>query len=341
MIDYRSDTVTQPSLGMREAMIDASVGDDVYGEDPTVNALEQRVAALAGKDAALFVSSGTQSNLIALLVHCQRGEEYLVGQAYHSYLHEAGGAAVLGGIQPQPMAVAEDGSLDLGLVESLIKPDDLHFARTRLLALENTHHGKVIGLDYFDRARALANRSGLAMHLDGARVFNAAAALEVDVARVCQHFDSTSICFSKGLGAPAGSVLIGSVDFIQAARRWRKMLGGGMRQVGILAAAADYALDHHLPDLLQDHQHAQWLGQRLATLDGLSLEPVQTNMIYLQLPNEAVAAELAAQLEQLGIKISPAQRLRLVVHRDHSQADIEQTAQIIERILPQVLALPE
>lgn len=339
MIDLRSDTVTQPDTAMRAAMAAARVGDDVYGEDPTVTALEQRVAAMAGMEAGLFVSSGTQSNLIALLVHCQRGDEYLVGQDYHTYLYEAGGAAVLGGIQPQPMAVEADGSLDLARVESLIKPDDCHFARTRLLALENTHHGKVIGLAYLQQARALVDRHGLALHLDGARVFNAAVALGVELEAISRYFDSVSICFSKGLGTPVGSVLCGSGQFIRTARRWRKMLGGGMRQAGILAAAADYALDHHLQQLERDHQHTRILEQRLAAIDGVELaqQPAQTNMLYLQLPSAEVAVTLAEQLQQRGIKVSASQTLRLVIHRDLSRADIDTLAQAFEQLLPALL----
>lgn len=342
MIDLRSDTVTQPDAAMRAAMAAASVGDDVYGEDPTVIALEQRVAAMAGMEAGLFVSSGTQSNLIALLVHCQRGDEYLVGQDYHCYLHEAGGAAVLGGIQPQPMVVEANGSLDLERVEALIKPEDDHFARTRLLVLENTHHGKVIGLEYLQQARALVYRRGLVMHLDGARVFNAAAALGVELEAISGYFDSVSICFSKGLGTPVGSVLCGSDSFIRSARRWRKMLGGGMRQAGILAAAADYALDHHLQQLPLDHQHTQLLEQRIFAIDGLELgtkqEQVQTNMLYLQLPSQAFAQTLAEQLLQRGIIISASQTLRLVIHRDLSRTDIDRLAQVFEQLLPALLA---
>ena len=223
MIDLRSDTTTQPSAGMRSQMASAQVGDDVFGDDPSVNALQQRVASLAGKGSALLLPSGTQSNLVALLAHCQRGEEYLVGQDYHTYLYEAGGAAVFGSIQPQPIPVSTDGSLDLELVRSRIKPDDPHFAMTRLLVLENTHNGKVLGLDYMAQAAELARRHGLALHLDGARVFNAATELGVDVKEIVCHVDSVSICFSKGLGAPVGSLLCGSGPFIAAAKRWRKM----------------------------------------------------------------------------------------------------------------------
>lgn len=338
MIDLRSDTVTQPGTAMRQAMAAATVGDDVYGEDPTVTALEQRVSVMAGMEAGLFVSSGTQSNLLALLVHCQRGDEYLVGQDYHCYLHEAGGAAVLGGIQPQPMVVEEDGSLDLARAEALIKPDDDHFARTRLLALENTHHGKVIGLDYLHKARELVDRHGLALHLDGARVFNAATVLGVELKQITRFFDSVSICFSKGLGTPVGSVLCGSAEFIRTARRWRKMLGGGMRQAGVLAVAADYALDHQLADLACDHKHALLLQQRLVAIEGIEigqqLEPVQSNMLYLQLPSLAAAEQLAEQMALRGITIGASATLRLVIHRDLSAEMIEQLAQAFEALLP-------
>ncbi|WP_207061904.1 low-specificity L-threonine aldolase [Motiliproteus sp. SC1-56] len=333
MIDLRSDTVTHPSAAMREVMAAAAVGDDVYGEDPTVNALEARVAAMAGMEAGLFVASGTQGNLLALLTHCQRGEEYLTGQDYHSYLYEAGGAATLGGIQPQPLAVEPDGTLALDRVEAHIKPDDLHFARSRLLALENTHHGKVIGLDYLKATHALAERHGLATHLDGARVFNAAAALDVELSAISCHFDSLSLCFSKGLGCPVGAMLCGSAAFIDAARRYRKMLGGGMRQAGILAAAADYALDHHLPDLAEDHQKARWLAERLVVLPGVEVEPVQTNMIYLRLPATVDPQPLCAALSERGVRVAPGRTLRLVVHRDIDPAGIERAAAALAEVL--------
>ncbi len=319
MIDLRSDTVTQPTPAMRQAMLEAEVGDDVYGEDPTVTRLEQRLAGDLGLAAGLFVPSGTMSNLLGLLAHCERGDEYLVGQQAHTYKYEGGGAAVLGSIQPQPIEMAADGSLDLELVRSYIKADDFHFARTRLLALENTMHGKVLPLDYLAAARAFTREHGLALHLDGARLYNAAVKLGVPVREISQHFDSVSVCLSKGLGAPVGSVLCGDAALIAKARRWRKVVGGGMRQAGLLAAAGLHVLDHHVERLAEDHAHAAQLGNALAEL-GYQVEPVQTNMVYLALGDAAPA--LQAFLAERGIRISPAPRLRLVTHLDVSAADI-------------------
>ena len=320
MIDLRSDTVTQPTPAMRQAMLAAELGDDVYGEDPTVTRLEQRLAGDLGLEAGLFVPSGTMSNLLGLLAHCERGDEYLVGQQAHTYKYEGGGAAVLGSIQPQPIEMAADGSLDLDLVRSYIKADDFHFARTRLLALENTMHGKVLPLAYLAAARAFTREHGLALHLDGARLYNAAVKLGVPVREISQHFDSVSVCLSKGLGAPVGSVLCGEAALIAKARRWRKVVGGGMRQAGILAAAGLHVLDHQVERLAEDHAHAAQLGTALAEL-GYQVEPVQTNMVYLALGEEAPA--LQAFLAERGIRISPAARLRLVTHLDVSAADIE------------------
>lgn len=320
MIDLRSDTVTQPTPAMRQAMLAAELGDDVYGEDPTVTRLEQRLAGDLGLEAGLFVPSGTMSNLLGLLAHCERGDEYLVGQQAHTYKYEGGGAAVLGSIQPQPIEMAADGSLDLDLVRSYIKADDFHFARTRLLALENTMHGKVLPLTYLAAARAFTRAHGLALHLDGARLYNAAVKLGVPAREISQHFDSVSVCLSKGLGAPVGSVLCGDAALIAKARRWRKVVGGGMRQAGILAAAGLHALDHQVERLAADHAHAAQLGTALAEL-GYQVEPVQTNMVYLALGDEAPA--LQAFLAERGIRISPAPRLRLVTHLDVSAADIE------------------
>ena len=320
MIDLRSDTVTQPTPAMRQAMLAAELGDDVYGEDPTVTRLEQRLAGDLGLEAGLFVPSGTMSNLLGLLAHCERGDEYLVGQQAHTYKYEGGGAAVLGSIQPQPIEMAADGSLDLDLVRSYIKADDFHFARTRLLALENTMHGKVLPLTYLAAARAFTREHGLALHLDGARLYNAAVKLGVPAREISQHFDSVSVCLSKGLGAPVGSVLCGDAALIAKARRWRKVVGGGMRQAGILAAAGLHALDHQVERLAEDHAHAAQLGTALAEL-GYQVEPVQTNMVYLALGD--AAPDLQAFLAERDIRISPAPRLRLVTHLDVSAADIE------------------
>ena len=324
VIDLRSDTVTQPSTGMREAMAAARLGDDVYGEDPTVNKLEAEMAQRLGFAGALFVPSGTMSNLLALMAHCGRGDEYIVGQQAHTYKYEGGGAAVLGSIQPQPLEVQADGSLDLNQVLAAIKPDDFHFARTRLLALENTMQGKVLPLDYLAKARAFTHEHGLALHLDGARLYNAAVKLGVDAREIAQHFDSVSVCLSKGLGAPVGSVLCGSTALIAKARRLRKMVGGGMRQAGSLAAAGLYALDHQVQRLADDHANAQWLGDELRKA-GYSVEPVQTNMVYVQVGDQAQA--LKAFAAERGVKLSAAPRLRMVTHLDVSRAQIEQVLQ--------------
>ncbi|HET7524840.1 MAG TPA: low-specificity L-threonine aldolase, partial [Burkholderiaceae bacterium] len=290
-IDLRSDTVTRPTSAMRDAMMAAPLGDDVFGDDPTVNALQERIASMLGKEAALFMPSGTQSNLAALMSHCQRGDEYLVGQGAHTYRYEAGGGAVLGSVQPQPIANQSDGSLALADIEAAIKPDDAHFARTRLLCLENTFGGSVLDLDYLRQATDLARRHSLATHLDGARLFNAAVALAQPVrgdARVIARamaglFDTVSVCFSKGLGAPVGSALVGGRELIARAHRARKMLGGGMRQAGVLAAAALHALDHHIDRLIDDHANARRLAAGLEGLAAVASAPAHTNMVFVEL----------------------------------------------------------
>ncbi|MCB2251486.1 low-specificity L-threonine aldolase [Pseudomonas chlororaphis] len=321
IIDLRSDTVTQPTAGMLEAMTAAATGDDVYGEDPTVNHLEAELARRLGFAEALFVPTGTMSNLLGLMAHCGRGDEYIVGQQAHTYKYEGGGAAVLGSIQPQPLEVQADGSLDLGQVAAAIKPDDFHFARTRLLALENTMQGKVLPLSYLAQARAFTREHGLALHLDGARLYNAAVKLGVDARQITQHFDSVSVCLSKGLGAPVGSVLCGSADVIGKARRLRKMVGGGMRQAGILAAAGLYALDQHVARLADDHANALLLADGLREA-GYEVEPVQTNMVYVSMGNRAEALKVFAG--ERGVKLSAAPRLRMVTHMDVNRAQIEQ-----------------
>ena len=320
LIDLRSDTVTQPTAAMREAMMAAELGDDVYGEDPTVNRLETWLANELGFAAALFVPTGTMSNLLGLMAHCERGDEYIVGQQAHTYKYEGGGAAVLGSIQPQPIDGEADGSMDLAKVEAAIKQDDFHFARTRLLALENTMQGKVLPLDYLAAARELTRRRGLSLHLDGARLYNAAVKLGVPAREITQHFDSVSVCLSKGLGAPVGSVLCGSAALIAKARRLRKMVGGGMRQAGGLAAAGLYALQHQVQRLADDHANAAQLGGALAEL-GYSVEPVQTNMVYVQLGERA--GQIKSFMAERGIVVSAAPRLRLVTHLDVDSADIE------------------
>lgn len=326
-VDLRSDTVTRPTAAMRAAMLAAEVGDDVYGEDPTVNALQARLADDLGFEAALFVPTGTQSNLLGLLAHCERGDEYIVGMDAHTYKFEGGGAAVLGSIQPQPIVQAEDGSLPLDRVAAAIKPIDPHFARTRLLALENTWHGRALPLDYLREAGALARARGLGYHLDGARLFNAAVACGVPAREIARHFDSVSVCFSKGLGAPVGSVLVGTQALIEKARRWRKVCGGGWRQAGMLAAACLHALDHHVARLAEDHARAARLAAALAGIDGITLLGQHTNMVFIDVPAERLRA-LDAHLRAAGVRISIGYlpTLRLVTHLDVDDAGIARTA---------------
>ena len=320
MIDLRSDTVTRPTPEMLTAMMAAETGDDVYGEDPTVNELESYAAELTGHEAALFVSTGTQGNLLALLSQCDRGHEYIAGQEAHSYKFEGGGAAVLGGIQPQPLPFNPRGELVQDQVNQAIKPDDFHFARTKLVCLENTQGGKVLSSDYLNQFGAFVRSKDLRFHLDGARVFNAAVRQNVPVKEITGLFDSVSICLSKGLGCPAGSLLVSDAVTIQKARRYRKMLGGGMRQVGIIAASGMFALQHHVDRLEIDHRNASNLGDALSQLEHISLaEPVQTNMVMLDLSGVDVK-RLQAFLLKREIQISGP---RLVTHLDISAEDIE------------------
>ncbi len=323
-IDLRSDTVTRPGAAMRAAMAAADVGDDVYGDDPTVNRLQAITAELFGYEAALFAPSGTQSNLIGLMTHCARGDEYLVGQLAHTYKYEAGGAAVLGSIQPQPLPHQPDGSLALGDIEGAIKPDDIHFAKTRLLALENTIGGKVLPREYLAQATALAHRHNLITHLDGARICNAAVKQNITMQEAVAGFDSVSVCLSKGLGAPIGSLLCGDRDFIVAAKRWRKMLGGGMRQAGILAAAGIYALEHNIERLAEDHANAAVLAQSLSAIEEITVTAPQTNILYVDLPQSAVT-ELGPFLRERGIIATVGSHMRLVTHLDVSRADVDRT----------------
>ena len=292
-VDLRSDTVTQPTAAMRDAIAAAPLGDDVFGDDPSVNALQEKIASMLGFEAALFVPTGTQSNLCGVLAHCARGDEYIVGQMQHCYRWEGGGAAVFGSVQPQPVAHAADGTLPLAEIEAAVKPDDPHFARTRLLALENTLGGKVIPLEYIERATALARGKGLATHLDGARLFNAAVGSATPAREIARHFDSVSVCFSKGLGAPVGSALCGSRELIAKARRIRKMAGGAMRQAGMLAAAASYALDHHVERLAEDHALARRLAEGLSGIEGLQVEAPQTNIVFVDVVAPRASARRA------------------------------------------------
>jgi threonine aldolase len=325
-VDLRSDTVTRPTVAMRDAMHRAELGDDVFGDDPSVNALQEQIAALLGKEAALFMPSGTQSNLAGIMSHCGRGDEYIVGQGAHTYRYEAGGAAVLGSVQPQPLPHQPDGSLALADIEAAIKPDDEHFARSRLLALENTIGGKVLPLAYLAEATALARGRSLATHLDGARLFNAAVALGGDAranARViAAHFDSVSVCFSKGLGAPVGSALVGSKEFVARAHRWRKMLGGGMRQAGVLAAAASYALQHHIDRLAEDHALATRLAEGIGGIDGLDVVQPQSNIVFATARGGRGPA-LLAHLRAQGVLATGLTGLRFVTHLDVDRAGIE------------------
>jgi threonine aldolase len=338
-IDLRSDTVTRPTAAMRAAMAAAEVGDDVFGDDPTVGELQRVIAERLGFEAALFVPSGTMSNLCALMSHCQRGDEVLVGQMAHCYRWEGGGAAVLGSIQPQPLAQQADGTILLADIEAAIKPDDVHFARTRLLALENTWGGRVLPLPYLEAATALARRHGLATHLDGARLFNAAVAQAgpggdawVQARRIAGFFDSVSVCFSKGLGAPAGSALCGSRDLVARAHRWRKMAGGGLRQAGVLAAAALHALDHHVERLAEDHAHAALLAEGLQGLPGVTVHPAQTNMVFVDLAPEK-AAGAVDRLRAAGVLCTGLARLRLVTHLDLRRDDIEHAVRVLREHL--------
>jgi threonine aldolase len=321
IVDLRSDTVTRPTPGMRRAMLEAPLGDDVFGDDPSVNLLQARAAALLGFEDALLFPSGTQSNLAALMSHCQRGDEVIVGQEAHTYRYEAGGGAVLGSIQPQAVANRPDGTLDLVEVEAAIKPDDPHFARTRLLALENTIGGKAIARRYLEDALALAARRGLATHLDGARLFNAAVALGTEARELCRGFDSVSLCLSKGLGAPAGTVLAGSGELIARARRMRKILGGAMRQAGVLAAAGLYALENNVTRLKEDHANAERLARGLRAA-GYEVDGPHTNMVFVRVPEERLQA-LVAKLETSHILVLAGARMRLVTHLDVDAAGIE------------------
>jgi threonine aldolase len=339
MIDLRSDTVTRPTAAMRAAMLEAPLGDDVFGDDPTVNALQDKIASMLGKEAALFMPSGTQINLSARMAHCQRGDEYIVGNGAHTYRYEAGGGAVLGSIQPQPIANQPDGSLALSDIEAAIKPDDAHFARTRLLCLENTFGGQVLGIDYLRQATALARKHELATHLDGARLFNAAVALagggdaRAKAREMAQLFDTVSVCFSKGLGAPVGSALVGSGELIGRAHRVRKMLGGGLRQAGVLAAAALHALDRHIDRLAEDHANARRLAESLRGLGGVVSAPANTNMVFVDLAPGGSRHDTVARLREQGLLCTGLYKLRLVTHLDVDADDIDRAAQVLRSVL--------
>ena len=340
-VDLRSDTVTRPTAGMREAMAKALVGDDVYKDDPSVNELQDKIAKMLGFEAALFMSTGTQSNLCGILAHCQRGEEYIVGQMAHCFRWEGGGAAVFGSVQPQPLTQQPDGSLSLSDIETAIKPDDAHFAMTKMVALENTWGGKVLPQTYLNEFSAFAKQKGLARHLDGARLFNAAVAQATasgtspydELKNITQCFDSVSVCFSKGLGAPMGSALCGTKELIAKAHRVRKMAGGGLRQAGFMAAAASYALDHHVERLVQDHQLVAYMAQGLSGIPGLQIETPQTNILFVDLVDGAKAKGVALQahLKQEGIDMTGLYRLRFVTHLDVDRAGVDRAIAAIRQ----------
>ena len=331
--DFRSDTVTRPSSGMRRAMADAEVGDDVFGDDPTVARLEAVLAERLGKSAAVFMTSGTQSNLAALMAHCGRGDEYIAGMDAHCYVHEQGGAAWIGSIQPQPIPHQPDGTLALADIEAAIKPDDAHLARTRLLALENTFGGRVMPQVWIGEATALARKHGLGTHLDGARVFNAAVAGNVDVAEIARPFDTISVCLSKGLGAPIGTVLVGEAELVAKARRLRKALGGGLRQVGILAAAGLYALEHNVERLAEDHANAKRLAEGLARIEALAVTPPDTNIVWVRVaPDKSKAFTDHVAAEGLGITGGYGrEQQRWVTHLDVDAAAVDRAVAAAER----------
>jgi threonine aldolase len=336
-IDLRSDTVTQPTPAMREAMMAAPLGDDVFGDDPTVNALQERIAALTGKAAALFMPSGTQSNLCGILAHCQRGDEYIVGQNAHTYRYEGGGAAVFGSVQPQPLVQDAQGRMALTDISAAIKPDDPHFARTRLLCLENTWNGQVMPDDYLRDATELARSHQLATHLDGARVFNAAVASAAPgqgaflrLREIADHFDSLSVCFSKGLGAPVGSALCGSPELIARARRIRKMAGGGLRQAGLLAACALHALDHHVDRLTEDHANARRLAEGLQGIAGLSVRSAETNIVFIDVADGRGPA-LLDFLRTNGVLATGMIGLRFVTHLGVNAEGVDHALDAIRR----------
>lgn len=342
MIDLRSDTVTQPTPAMREAIFRAEVGDDVMGEDPTVQRLEEMAAERLGKPAALFVASGTMGNLVAIMAQCQRGDEVILGDKAHSYLYEAGGMAVLGGIHPRPLPNQPDGTIPLEQIEAAVRPDNAHFPRSRLIALENTHNrcgGAVIPVDYFFAVREVANRYGLKVHLDGARLFNATVALGVEPWEITQHVDSVTFCLSKGLSAPVGSLVCGDVDFIYHAHRVRKVLGGAMRQAGIIAAAGIVALEQMVDRMAEDHSRARRLAEGIATIPGfvVDLERVQTNIVNFDLAPTAELSgpEVVARLCDRDVLLvySADRGFRAVTHCYIGDGDIEAAITALDDVM--------
>lgn len=343
ILDFRSDTVTVPTEAMRRAMAAAEVGDDVYGEDPTVNRLQELAAERMGMEAGLFVPTGTMGNLAAVLAHCQRGDEVILGDQAHTYIYEAGGLAALGGVVPQVLPNLADGSLDLERVAAAVRPDDAHFARTRLLTLENTHNrcgGTILSPAYTRAAAETAHQHGLVLHIDGARIFNAAVALEVDVRDLSAPADSVTFCLSKGLAAPVGSLLCGTREFIARAHRARKQLGGGMRQAGVLAAAGIVALQEMVERLGDDHRRARTLAQALAEAPGLAVELLEppTNMVYfgLEKPERGPALQAACQTAGLLYGAAGGGRYRLVTHHGLEDADIQAAVNTLRQAVLQI-----
>lgn len=341
MIDLRSDTVTHPTPEMRRAMAEAPVGDDVYGEDPTVNRLEELAAEMLGKQAGLFVASGSMGNLIALLTHCGRGDEIIVGDQAHIFTSEQGGPSVLGGIAMYPLPNQLDGTLVLDNIRSAVRADDVHNPRTRLICIENTHmrmNGAPIGPEYLKQVRAIADTHHLSIHTDGARIFNAATALDVNVKELTRDSDSVQFCLSKGLSAPVGSMLVGSRDFIQQARRARKLVGGGWRQAGVIAAAGIVALETMIERLRDDHANAKYLAECLADLPGIELDPamVKTNMVIFRLtPNGVSAAELVERANKDGVLLQKrgTYQVRAATHYGVTQQDVDTAVKAIRRAL--------
>ncbi|MFB0555710.1 MAG: low-specificity L-threonine aldolase [Phycisphaerae bacterium] len=340
-IDLRSDTVTLPTPSMREAIYRAELGDDVFGEDPTTNRLEEMAAERMGKEAALLVASGTMGNLVCTLTHCRRGEEVILGDRSHTFLYEAGGMSALGGIHPHTISNQPDGTMRLEDIEGAIRGDNVHFPRTRLICLENTHNrcsGFALTSEYIDSVAALAKEHGLSVHLDGARIFNAAVALGIDVKELTANVDSLSFCLSKGLSAPVGSVVCGSSEFIAEARRARKVLGGGMRQAGVIAAAGIKALEEMVDRLAEDHENARHLAEGIASISGLSIElaKVQTNIVYFELDEDRMTpVRLVTELNKNGVKLLSvgSRRLRAVTHYGISAEDIDLTIKALEEVM--------
>ena len=340
IIDLRSDTVTHPSPAMRQAMFEAKLGDDVFADDPTVNRLQDVAAEKFGKEAALLVPSGTMANLVSVLVHCPRGTEAILGDKSHTFIYEGGGIAAFGGVHPHTLPNQEDGTIRLEDIRSAIRVENDHFPRTRLIALENTHNkcsGTPLMVDYIASVAEIARENNLKLHMDGARIFNAAVALDTDVSILATHVDSVSFCMSKGLSAPVGSVICGTKAFIHEARRIRKVLGGGMRQAGVLAAAGLIALDEMIPQIKNDHANAKLLADGLAKIPAFNIDPmkIKTNIVYFELRDTSLTAEaVVARAEEKGIRFlaTGARQFRMVTHYGIEEADIRKTLDVLDMI---------